>query len=688
LVGLALSGGGIRSATFNLGLLQALDRYRLFKFVDYLSTVSGGGFIGSSLTALMSEEGRKGPSRPAPARDESREAVPFPFSHTDLGEEEGTVRYLRGHSDYLAPKGLTDYLRAFALLSRGIALNLGLLLPILLIVSLLGMVVANGDLMDASREDTWSVSLGDRAPSPVDQELAGRTPRKLLALGHAEEGPVQALTYGHGEGLELRDLQVLGPRAAAPGREPKSITLWTDGSPITAAAFSPDRRRIAAVGADGSLWLYFPEDPDDLRTGLARSGGRHYQGGAALEEVTFSTDGSRLIATTPDGHVFTWVSTGPFEFEPAGDGSEPECRSCSVTAGPVRTVTGIDLEVELRFPPSRPPFLEGSETPATQSPAWNPRRLSLPKTGWALLVIAVVFVAAYPFLVVLAGPLGRLAAAMPTLLGRIASVPGALVRRKKAEAGNDTPRWSMGVSATWRVAGSLLLALPLFGGSVLSFDTWPAEAQRDLWPFLGFAWIGLWWLLSLVFLRPLIRRWRPRGAELSAGNSGTRSRLIVCALLLLAAWGVLALGASKLQILRGSLNSLLVADSPVWGAVPIRAALPIWWVSCLGLLMPILSAKRARERRAERRVERHRRDTGRLYAVANLPLWTFLLLAAFHDISPPFTRSPEMWSSTSSDRSLPASEWRRGPQPPDGRRSPFSATSSDCSSSSGRRSAG
>jgi hypothetical protein len=42
-MGLALSGGGIRSATFNLGLLQALERYGLLKCVDYLSTVSGGG---------------------------------------------------------------------------------------------------------------------------------------------------------------------------------------------------------------------------------------------------------------------------------------------------------------------------------------------------------------------------------------------------------------------------------------------------------------------------------------------------------------------------------------------------------------------------------------------------------------------------------------------------------------------
>jgi hypothetical protein len=51
LVGLSLSGGGIRSSTFNLGVLQALEDASLFKHIDYLSTVSGGGYIGSCLSS-------------------------------------------------------------------------------------------------------------------------------------------------------------------------------------------------------------------------------------------------------------------------------------------------------------------------------------------------------------------------------------------------------------------------------------------------------------------------------------------------------------------------------------------------------------------------------------------------------------------------------------------------------------
>src|SRR5687767_9298783 len=54
LIGLALSGGGIRSATTNLGILQALAAMRILPLVDYLSTVSGGGYIGACFSSLLS----------------------------------------------------------------------------------------------------------------------------------------------------------------------------------------------------------------------------------------------------------------------------------------------------------------------------------------------------------------------------------------------------------------------------------------------------------------------------------------------------------------------------------------------------------------------------------------------------------------------------------------------------------
>src|SRR5690606_26112589 len=71
--GLALSGGGIRSATFGLGVLQALARNGLLECVHYLSTVSGGGYVGAFLHALV----RRQSFRRALARTGLLECFPY-----------------------------------------------------------------------------------------------------------------------------------------------------------------------------------------------------------------------------------------------------------------------------------------------------------------------------------------------------------------------------------------------------------------------------------------------------------------------------------------------------------------------------------------------------------------------------------------------------------------------------------
>src|SRR4026209_283368 len=65
LVGLSFSGGGIRSATFNLGVLQALRSLGVFAKIDYLSTVSGGGYIGGGVQGILPRRRARG--GPAPA---------------------------------------------------------------------------------------------------------------------------------------------------------------------------------------------------------------------------------------------------------------------------------------------------------------------------------------------------------------------------------------------------------------------------------------------------------------------------------------------------------------------------------------------------------------------------------------------------------------------------------------------
>ena len=51
--GIALSGGGIRSATINLGFLKTMNRFGVLEKADYLSTVSGGGYTGAYVQTAL-----------------------------------------------------------------------------------------------------------------------------------------------------------------------------------------------------------------------------------------------------------------------------------------------------------------------------------------------------------------------------------------------------------------------------------------------------------------------------------------------------------------------------------------------------------------------------------------------------------------------------------------------------------
>lgn len=112
-IGLALSGGGIRSATFNLGLLQALARHGVLSHFDYLSTVSGGGYIGAWLSALIYRRGSRS--------DVERLLT----ERQDDNDEAPPLRFLRRYSSYLTPRtGLSgDTLAALSTYLRNFFLN-------------------------------------------------------------------------------------------------------------------------------------------------------------------------------------------------------------------------------------------------------------------------------------------------------------------------------------------------------------------------------------------------------------------------------------------------------------------------------------------------------------------------------------------------------------------------------------
>jgi hypothetical protein len=85
-IGVSLSGGGIRSAAFNLGVLQALTESEFLCQVNYLTAVSGGNYVASALAITAAQS------------DQSLLETPPPWAHGSPEE-----RYLRHHTDYLAP---------------------------------------------------------------------------------------------------------------------------------------------------------------------------------------------------------------------------------------------------------------------------------------------------------------------------------------------------------------------------------------------------------------------------------------------------------------------------------------------------------------------------------------------------------------------------------------------------------
>jgi len=129
LVGVALSGGGIRSATFCLGLLQGMAQHGVLRFTDYLSTVSGGGYIGSCWSAVLAETEHE---QLLEAERGNRDRAHFPFVHEGGKEERARFQHLRNHANYLAARGFTDYLGALPMMIRGLVVNMILVLPYLL----------------------------------------------------------------------------------------------------------------------------------------------------------------------------------------------------------------------------------------------------------------------------------------------------------------------------------------------------------------------------------------------------------------------------------------------------------------------------------------------------------------------------------------------------------------------------
>ena len=153
LVGLALSGGGIRSATFSLGVMQKLAKEGCLKYVDYLSTVSGGGYIGGSLTWLLNARKALGTT-----------CANFPYGVEDPRKERrrqtqnNILKHLRLHGKYLIPGNGITMTSLIAVILRGILLNLVVWLPlaVFLMVVLLFVSHISWNAICRVPQDIWS----------------------------------------------------------------------------------------------------------------------------------------------------------------------------------------------------------------------------------------------------------------------------------------------------------------------------------------------------------------------------------------------------------------------------------------------------------------------------------------------------------------------------------------------------
>jgi len=133
---LCLSGGGIRSATFALGIIQGLARSGLLDKLDYLSTVSGGGYIGSWLTAWIYHRW-KSPGKKTHNRVESlkevKEALAKP-TKDPLEPESQEICHLRAYSHYLNPRAgflSADTWTLVGTYLRNLLINWTVLIPLL-----------------------------------------------------------------------------------------------------------------------------------------------------------------------------------------------------------------------------------------------------------------------------------------------------------------------------------------------------------------------------------------------------------------------------------------------------------------------------------------------------------------------------------------------------------------------------
>ncbi len=139
--GICCSGGGIRSASFNLGALQAIQTAGLLQKVKYLAAVSGGSYIAAAfaMVAKTRDEGVRDPR--GDDSDPTLVTPAYPPFHPGSPEEQ----YLRNRASYMAPTGSGKVLLVWRVL-LGLLVNLALIAAVLtLVAALLALYYRSAD---------------------------------------------------------------------------------------------------------------------------------------------------------------------------------------------------------------------------------------------------------------------------------------------------------------------------------------------------------------------------------------------------------------------------------------------------------------------------------------------------------------------------------------------------------------
>lgn len=211
---LAISGGGIRSATFSLGVLVALAQRELLPQFDYMSTVSGGGYLGSFLSVFLQ----------AAAPNVGLRSTELPFKR-----EEGealALRHIRHHSKYLAVGSTWERIKMFSAQLYGMALN---------VLAVLWMVILAVVL------EAWIRTLGVLSPGATLRWLLG-----ALAVGALAS--LIALRWGEGR-RSYADAFVAVPLALI-----AVVLCWQGLDYLHAWYAAPRPARLWAAG-NKELWL-------------------------------------------------------------------------------------------------------------------------------------------------------------------------------------------------------------------------------------------------------------------------------------------------------------------------------------------------------------------------------------------------------------------------------------------------